>query len=223
MAAVVLLGGAAVWAGVGGEDHKSEARFTSSPDVCSSVPGATLERYVPNAEGPSAVPATVSAQERYAACAWEEPVAGKGGTTLTSHRLNVAVRLHLDDTGRAQAEYDDAWRGAGAMAGTAKAQAGSIDSEAPSVVGGVGDRMFTQHRTLDSALGRSGTVAATVLLRNAVITVEYRGATFPLERDGTAKLKDSRPMDEATARAGAEAVARDLVGALNACGKCLSR
>ncbi|OLT10832.1 hypothetical protein BJF79_25510 [Actinomadura sp. CNU-125] len=98
---------------------------------------------------------------------------------------------------------------------------GSLHAEAPNVVAGLGDHAFTHHRTLKSGLGNTGTVTATVRLRNVVVTVDYRGSTFPLDADGSPDLGESSPLDEETARAGAVALARDTATAFTSCTDCL--
>ncbi|MCQ0008422.1 hypothetical protein [Actinomadura madurae] len=223
VALALVAGGGAFWA-LGGPSGESEAgRFTSMPEPCSLVPGETLERYVPNSEPPVPSEARNSADARYEACEWAEPMGAAGSAeTLTSHRLNVAVRLHLDGTEPAKSEYDAAWGGARSMAGTADGAAGALHAEAP-VTMGIGDQAFAQHLTLSGSLGRSGSVAATVRLRNAVISVRYRGTTSPAGVDGAPKAGKTAPLDEAEARAGAEAVARGIAGTLAACKDCVSR
>lgn len=222
-AAAVLLAGAAAWAGSGsGEEHPAVARFTSMPDLCSTVSRGTLGQYAPNAADPIADPVQDSGSQRYGTCGWAEPTEGKG-RSLTSRQVRVAIRLHLDGSRLAESDYDAAFGGAVGMAGTAKSPLGSLHAEAPNQVSGIGERAFSHHRTLAGSLGKSGTVATTVLLRNAVIAVEYRGSTFPLASDGTAKLGESTPLDEAAARSGAEAIARDVTRALASCTSCLTR
>lgn len=162
------------------------------PEPCSLVPGETLERYVPNSEPPVPSEARNSADARYEACEWAEPMGAAGSAeTLTSHRLNVAVRLHLDGTEPAKSEYDAAWGGARSMAGTADGAAGALHAEAP-VTMGIGDQAFAQHLTLSGSLGRSGSVAATVRLRNAVISVRYRGRRRRAGVDGAPKAARRR-------------------------------
>jgi hypothetical protein len=190
------------------------------PEPCSLVPGETLERYVPRSDPPVPNEAVNSADERYGACEWEEPAGARGVRVV--HRLNVSVRLHLDGVASAKAEYDAAWNGARSMAGTTKGAPGSLHAEAPGVAR-IGDQAFAQHLTLSGPLGRTGTVAATVRLRNAVISVRFRGTSTPLDVDGSPKTRAASPLDEAAARAGAEAAARDVAGALAACHDCLSR
>ncbi|MEO3826961.1 hypothetical protein [Actinomadura sp. B10D3] len=221
--AVVLVAAGAVWALRGASGESEAGRFTSMPEACSLVPGEALERYVPNSEPPVPSEARNSANDRYEACEWAEPMgSATGAKTLASHRLNVAVRLHLDGVDPAKSEYDAAWGGARAMAGTTDGAAGALHAEAP-VTLGVGDQAFAQHLTLTGSLGRSGTVAATVRLRNAVISVRYRGTTSPAGVDGAPKAGKTAPLDEAQARAGAETVARGIAGTLATCKDCVSR
>jgi hypothetical protein len=219
--ALVAAGGGA-WALSGPSGDSTSARFTSVPEPCALVPGETLERYVPGSDPPVPSKAKNSADERYEACEWAEPMGARAARTLTSHRLNVSVRLHLDGVKPAKSEYDAAWGGARSMAGTSDADVGSLHAEAPTVIG-VGDQAFAQHLTLTGSLGRSGTVATTVRLRNAVITVRYRGTTSPLGVDGSPKAGKAAPLDEAAAREGAEAVARSITNTLATCKDCQGR
>jgi hypothetical protein len=222
-ALVLVAAGGIFWALSGPSRETAPPRFTSMPEACSLVPGEALERYVPNSEPPVPSEARNSAGDRYEACEWAEPMgAARGVKTLTSHRLNVSVRLHLDGVKPAKSEYDAAWGGARSMAGTTDGDVGSLHAEAPTVIG-IGDQAFTQHLTLTGSLGRSGTVAATVRLRNAVISVRYRGTTSPAGVDGSPKAGTTAPLGEAEARAGAEAVARGIAGTLATCEDCLSR
>ncbi|MEU8123203.1 hypothetical protein AB0C21_31205 [Spirillospora sp. NPDC049024] len=219
-ALVLVAAAGGVWAVSGSSGESGPARFTSMPEPCSLVPGETLERYVPMSDPPVPSKARNSPDERYEACEWAEPVGAKG--VGTSRRLNVSVRLHLDGLTSAKSEYDAAWDGARSMAGTAKGAPGSLHAEAPAAIG-IGDQAFTQHLTLTGPLGRSGSVAATVRLRNAVISVRFRGTTSPLGVDGSPKVGKAVPLDEAAARAGAEAAAREIAKTLAACEDCLSR
>ncbi len=218
-AAAVL--GTAVWATSGSGDDARPTRFTSMPEACSLVPGEILERIVPRSEPPVPSTAQNSTTARYAACEWSEPPGIARPGTTAAHRLDISVRLHLDGDAAAKSEYDAAWRGARAMAGTATGAPGDLHGEAPSVVR-IGEQAFTQHLTLNGTLGRSGTVKTTARLRNAVITVRYTGATA---EPGTAdpKTREKPPLDEATARNGAEQVARAVTEALTRCGTCLER
>lgn len=215
--------GVTAWTLNGSDGKPNPARFTSMPaEPCSLVPGGTLEQYVPNSDPPVPGVAKNSATERYIACEWTEPsVAAAGTKTLTTHRLNIAVRLHLDGVSPAKSEYDAAWGGAGAMAGTAKGAAGDLHAEAPTVTR-IGDQAFTHYSTLKGPLGQSGAVAATVRLRNAVISVRYTGTTSPLDKTGSPKPNASKPLDEATARTAAETVTRSVTDTLKACTKCLT-
>ncbi|WP_396445965.1 hypothetical protein [Actinomadura sp.] len=217
--ALVLVAGGVGWAVSASSGDSAPARFTSMPKPCELVPGETLERYVPRSDPPVPNEAANSADERYEACEWAEPPGAKG--VRASHRLSVSVRLHLDGAASAKAEYDAAWDGANSMAGTAKGAPGSLHAEAPSVAR-IGDQAFTQHLTLSGPLGATTTAAATARLRNAVITVRFRGTRSPLDVDGSPKTREAAPMDEATALAGAEAAARGIADTLAACEECLS-
>ncbi|WUH98135.1 hypothetical protein OHR68_32225 [Spirillospora sp. NBC_00431] len=223
LAVAVAIGGTA-WALNGSDEEPEPARFTSMPaEPCSLVPGGTLEQYVPNSDPPVPGEAKNSATERYIACEWSEPPEGSAGAkALTAHRLNVAIRLHLDGQAGAKSEYDAAWAGAKAMAGTAKGAAGALHAEAP-VATRIGEHAFTHYSTLKGPLGQSGTAAATVHLRNAVITVRYTGTTSPLDKGASPKASTPKPLDEAPARSGAENVARGITNTLAACTKCLTR
>lgn len=219
--AVVALSGA-VWASTG-DGESGSATFTSTPEPCTLVPWTALEQHVPNSSPPVPSETGPSATERYAACEWTEPQQGTAGAeTLTFHRLNVAVRLHLDGVKQAEAEYDAAWNGARALDGTSKAAGGSLHAEAPIVIE-MGDQAFVGYTTLKGPLGEAGTVTATVRLRNAVITVRYRGTTSRLGKDGSPKADASKALDEEAARAGAETIAKGVVDALSNCADCLSR
>ncbi|TDB95621.1 hypothetical protein [Actinomadura sp. 7K534] len=220
--AVVALSGA-VWASTGDGGESGSATFTSTPEPCTLVPWTALEQHVPNSSPPVPSETGPSATERYAACEWTEPQQGTAGAeTLTFHRLNVAVRLHLDGVEQAEAEYDAAWNGARTLGGTSKAAGGSLHAEAPIVIE-MGDEAFVGYTTLKGSLGEAGTVTATVRLRNAVITVRYRGTTSRLGKDGSPKAGASKALDEEAARAGAETIAKGVVDALSNCADCLSR
>lgn len=217
--AVALVAGGVGWGvyAVSGEDEP--ARFTSMPEPCSLVPGEMLERYVPLSDPPVPDKDAKSAGERYAACSWAERPGLAG--VQASRRLDVSVRLHLEGVAPAKAEYDAAWSGARTMEGTSKGASGSLRAEAP-VLLRVGDQAFAQHLTLTGPLGQSGTAAATVRLRNAVITVRFRTTASPAGKDASPKTPEA-PLDKANGRAAAEAAARSATAALAACGTCLSR
>ncbi|XRQ10845.1 hypothetical protein ACN3XK_08105 [Actinomadura welshii] len=223
--ALAILSGAvlsgAVWALTGDDGESGPAAFTSMPEPCTLVPGPALERHVPNSAPPVPNEAEPSATERYAACEWAEPQLGPAGTEeLSSHRLNVAVRLRLDGVEQAEAEYDAAWNGARTLNGTSTTAGGSLHAEAPAVIE-LGDQAFVHYTALKGPLGQAGTAAATVRLRNAVVTVRYRGTTSQLTKDGSPKAGASKALDEEAARAGAETVAKGVTETLANCTDCL--
>ncbi|SNT26724.1 hypothetical protein SAMN05443665_102186 [Actinomadura meyerae] len=218
-ALVLVAGGVGWWVqAASGEDEP--ARFTSMPEPCSLVPGETLEQYVPRSDPPVPNEAENSADERYAACSWAERPGLAG--VQASRRIDVSVRLHLDGTASAKSEYDAAWNSARTMEGTSTDAPGSLRAEAPTLIR-VGDQAFAQNLTLTGPLGRSGTAAATVRLRNAVITVRFRATVSPDAKDASPKTREAPPVDKASARAAAEAAARSATSALAACRTCLSR
>ncbi|TDC90348.1 hypothetical protein [Actinomadura sp. 7K507] len=211
----------AAWALGGHDGGSAPARFTSIPEPCLLVPGYTLERHVPNSDAPVPAKAATSATERYGACEWAEPSLGPpGAKTLTAHRLNVAVRLHLGGATQAESEFDAAWNGARSMAGKSQGAGGSLHAEAPSVIG-IGDRAFTHYSTLKGPLGRSGTATVTVRLDNAVISVRYRGTTSELGKDGSPKAGASKAPDEEATRADAETIAKSVTDTLATCADCV--
>ncbi|MFD0902532.1 hypothetical protein [Actinomadura sediminis] len=207
-----------------GDDSPAQKRYVSFPELCPSVIKGSFQQYMPNAgplveESPEqSAPGTL-----YRTCDWSEPMTANGTDVVTSRKLRVAARLHGGDDpiAAATSEYEAAWGGARSMAGTQDDSLGSLHAEAPSTVDGIGDHAFTHHRTLRSALADSGTVEATVRLRNVVVTVDYRGSTYPLGADGSPELSKSAPLDEATARAGAVAIARDVANTFTSCAACL--
>ncbi|MBE1533341.1 hypothetical protein [Actinomadura algeriensis] len=225
MAATLMVVGATVLIATSGEESPAREQYASFPELCASTSEGAFRKYMPNA-----APAAESTTEEtapgtlYTTCEWAEPMTQDGAKAVTSRRLRVAARLHGGDDAIAAAtsEYDAAWGGAKSMAGTDDGSMGSLHAEAPSTVADLGDHAFTHHRTLTSELADSGTVAATVRLRNVVVTVDYRGSTFPLDGDGSPKLAESTPLDEETARAGAVAIARDVANAFETCTDCRS-
>ena len=74
-----------------------------------------------------------------------------------------------------------------------------------------------------TALGRSGTSRMVVRTQNAVITVDFDGATYPLDHDGVAVQRKGVPLDESVTREAAQAVARDVTTALSSCRTCVRR
>ncbi|MFB4308697.1 hypothetical protein [Actinomadura sp. GTD37] len=218
--AVALIAGGIGWGVHAASGEAEPARFTSMPEPCSLVPGETLERYLPLTDPPVPDEGAKSADERYVGCSWVERPGLTG--VQASRRLDVSVRLHLKNVTLAEAEYDAAWNGARTMEGTSKGAPGSLRAEAPTLIR-IGDRAFAQYLTLTGPLGRSGTAAATVRLRNAVITVRFRATASPAGKDASPKTREAPPLDKAAARAAAEAAARGMTAALTACRTCLSR
>lgn len=223
-AAAVLIGGAVVW-GTSGSDEKPAPRihFAALPGACRSPSAAVLSKYMPAAGKPTPDTGGVSGDQRYAACDWREPLSAEKGRTLTSRHLRVAMRLFVGASGLADAEsdYRSAWRTS--KQGTVTDSVGSIHNEAPILTRGLGDEAFLHHTVTTTALGRSGTSRMVVRTQNAVITVDFDGAAYPLDRDGVAVQRRGVPLDESVTRDAAQAIARDVTTALSSCKTCVRR
>lgn len=223
-AAAVVIGGAVVW-GTSGTDEKPAppVHFAALPDACRSPSTAVLSKYMPTAGKPTPDTGGVSGDQQYAACDWREPLSAEKGKTLTSRHLRVAMRLFVGASGLADAEsdYRSAWRTS--KQGTVTDSVGSIHNEAPVLTRGLGDEAFLHHTVTTTALGRSGTSRMVVRTQNAVITVDFDGATYPLDHDGVAVQRKGVPLDESVTREAAQAVARDVTTALASCRTCVRR
>ncbi|MBW8485274.1 hypothetical protein [Actinomadura parmotrematis] len=221
-ALAALAASAAVW-GLSGSD-KTPDRYTSLPAPCGTITSATLGKYAPGATARALPPTNGSAGQRAASCHWEQPLTGARDQETASHDIDVLIRLYSDprqglDTARSA--YTTAWQAARDLAGTSENAGLQVHSEAPTLLPGVGDQAFTQH-AVAGGLSATGKVEATVRVRNALIVVGYEGATFLPGSLGTPRQSQARPLDEAQARAGAEAAARDAAAALAACKPCLT-
>ncbi|MWA06021.1 hypothetical protein F8568_037855 [Actinomadura sp. LD22] len=221
---VVVGGGAVLW-GTSGADEKPPPRihFAALPEACQAPSAAVLSKYMPAAEKPTPDTGGASGDQRYASCEWREPLSAQKGKTLISRHLRVAMRLFVGASGLADAksDYQSAWRTS--AQGTVTDSVGSIHNEAPVLTRGLGDDAFLHHSVTTTALGRSGTSRMVVRTENAVITVDFDGATYPLDHDGVAVQKKAVPLDESVTREAAQAVARDVTTALSSCKTCVRR
>jgi hypothetical protein len=223
-AAVVVIGGAAVWATAGSDGKPAPpVHFAALPDACRSPSAGVLSKYMPAAGKPTPDTGGVSGDQQYAACDWREPLSAGKGRTLTSRHLRVAMRLFVGASGLADAEsdYRSAWRTS--KQGTVTDSVGSVHNEAPILTRGLGDEAFLHHTVTTTALGRSGTSRMVVRTQNAVITVDFDGAVYPLDHDGVAVQRKGVPLDESVTREAAQAVARDVTTALSSCKTCVRR
>lgn len=221
-AAAVVLGGALLW-GTSGSDKKPAPRiqFAALPEACQAPSAAVLSKYMPAAEKPTPDTGGVSGDQRYASCEWREPLSAQKGKSLTSRHLRVAIRRFVGAAGLADAksDYRSAWRTSGQ--GTVTDNVGSIHNEAPVLTRGLGDEAFLHHRMTTTALGRSGLSRMVVRDSNVVITVDFDGATYPLDHDHVAVLGKATPLDESTTAEAAQAIARDTARVLTSCRPCL--
>jgi hypothetical protein len=212
-AAVAVLasaGAVLMWPGDDGGSAEAGARFRSLPEACASVPASTVERLVPNAR---------DAKPSEGGCEWKEPTAGNGGERLTARSITVGFELQ-DGTVRARQVYKTLWDTARNGSGRSAGEPAEIVYRPPFPLAGLGDEAFARAVQSKGSLGRNGKVVVTVRLRNAIITTEYRGSTYPLDKAGFPEHDKAEPMDTPTARAGAEEVARSAAAALAACSGC---
>ncbi|GAA2161712.1 hypothetical protein [Actinomadura napierensis] len=219
-----MIGGAVVW-GTSGSDEKPATRihFAALPEACQSPSTSVLSKYLPAAGKPAPDAGGVSGDQQYVACEWREPLSAQKGRTLVSRHLRVVMRLFAGGPGLADAksDYQSAWRTS--KEGTATDSVGSIHNEAPILTRGLGDEAFLHHTVTTTVLGRSGTSRMVVRTENAVITVDFDGAAYPLDHDGVAVQKKAVPLDESVTREAAQAVARDVTTALSSCRTCVRR
>jgi hypothetical protein len=198
----------------------------SFPDPCTAVPRATIERLAPKAGTAEPYKPDGSASgERFVQCTWDEPTAGEGSGRLTSRNIIVGIRLLLDGEGetgptRAREAYKAAWDSARAGQGRTTGAPAEIRFQAPFFLAGIGDEAFARPIQSKGSLGNAGKVLVTVRLRNALVTTEFRGSTYPLDKDGFPDFAKAVPLDTQTARSGAETMARELTAALAACAAC---
>ncbi|TDD59605.1 hypothetical protein [Actinomadura rubrisoli] len=199
--------------------------FAAIPAACFKPSDGTLARYMPQAGQPETDTdrARSGRPLEYASCTWQEPLSAPKGKTLTSRWLRVAVRLHAGAAGITEAKdtYGAAWRSS--SAGTESSSFGSIHQEAPEVVPGIGDEAFVRHITAKTSLGESGRMSITVRLKNTVVTVEFQGARYPLDRDGVIQRSKAIPLDKPTMREAVMAFGRDVSSSLAACKPCRRR
>ncbi|MFB4301403.1 hypothetical protein [Actinomadura sp. NTSP31] len=180
-----------------------------------------LSKYLPAAGKPTPDTGGLAGDQQYVACEWREPLTAEKGKTLVARHLRVATRLFVGTSGLTDAEsdYRSAWRTS--SQGTITDSIGSTHNEAPQLVRGLGNEAFLHHRVTTTAVGRSGTSRMVVRTENAVITVDFDGATYPLAHDGVAVQSKGVPLDESVTRIAADAIARDVAAALTSCKTCL--
>ncbi|WP_173098465.1 hypothetical protein [Actinomadura verrucosospora] len=224
VAAAVVIGGAVVW-GTSGSGDKGAPRnhFVALPAGCEAPSPNLLKQYMPAAEKATPDVGGVSGDQKYASCDWREPLRAEKGKSLTSRHLRVATRLFVGASGLADAksDYQSAWRTS--KQGTVTDSVGSVHNEAPVLTRGIGDEAFLHHSVTTTALGRSGTTRMVVRTQNAVVTIDFDGGTYPLDHDGIAVQRKGVPLDETVTRGAAQAIARDVTGALSACLTCVRR
>jgi hypothetical protein len=222
-AAVVAIaaGAVAVWTTSGSDTKPApKARFIALPEACQAPSAAILSRYLPTAEKPTPDTGGISGQQQYAACDWREPLRTKKGKQLVSRHLHVMIRLFAGETALADAEseYRSSWRTS--AQGTISDDVGSTRNEAPQLIRGLGDEAFLHHRMTTTALGRSRVSRMVTRTSNIVITVDFDGATYPLDHDGVAVLSKGTPLDKSTTADAAQAIVRDTTTVLTACRPC---
>ncbi|MDL4814894.1 hypothetical protein [Actinomadura opuntiae] len=224
VAAVLVVGGGVAWGVSGSADEPPpKLHFAALPDACQSPSSAVLSKYLPAAGKPTPDAGGVSGDQQYVGCDWREPLSAEKGKTLVVRHLRVATRVFVGAFGLADAksDYRSAWRTS--SQGTVTDTVGSTHKEAPQLVRGLGNEAFLHHRVTTTALGRSGISRIVVRLENAVITVDFDGATYPLAHDGVAVQSKGVPLDESVTRQGVEAIARDVAAGLASCKVCLRR
>ncbi|MEV4254030.1 hypothetical protein AB0J52_12805 [Spirillospora sp. NPDC049652] len=219
--ALLLAAGGVAWAvaGSGSGEKKERAAFASAPDMCAAVSQGTLDRLVPKAQKP---PTTGTyPDQRYTYCDWRSSTIGEPGVKRIVERgVMVAVRLSANDSA-ARLDFESEWRGALRIGGTTSL--GTLHSDATARISGIGDQAFFTHRTATSGLGKIGTAEETVRVRNAVVTVSYRGRDSRADRFGWADQKTTLPLDATTGRPPADALAQEVVTALTSCAPCRAR
>ncbi|MFC5184027.1 hypothetical protein [Actinomadura harenae] len=222
VAAIAVLGGAA-WAvgGSSGDAEPKEERFTSFPAACSTITKPTVAQYVPRSEQPLG---DKSASTGHSWCLWSGSLRAAPGAKHIVYRTAKIDIVSYESRASAKSAYDSAWRTTVTSSGSSSTiGGGKLVGDASEPVNGLGDQAFYHHRTSTSALGRSGEAGETIRLRNLIITVAYGGFTAPADELGTPAQKGQVPLDTATGRPGADALAHDAVNALNACPTCLHR
>ncbi len=220
-AAVLVVGGGVLAFGGSSPKPAAEPFFATLPAACPGPGEALMSRYLPRTEKPTQDGGWVlSGPEQYVSCTWSEPMSASGAKTVVSRQLHIAVRLYRDASALTKAtdEYGAAWRSS--SAGTMTDSIGSMHNEAPERLSGIGDEAFVHHRTAKTALRESGTASMSVRLQNAVISLEFQGAEYPLDRDGVTDPGKARPLGKAQVREAVIAFGRNVAASLAACKKC---
>ncbi|RMI36860.1 hypothetical protein EBO15_37430 [Actinomadura harenae] len=182
--------------------------------MCGAVSQATLDRLVPKAKPPPTSGTYPS--RRYTYCGWNSPTNAKRGG---ERGVMVAVRLSANDTA-AKADFESAWQGALQTQGTTSP--GTLHSDAATRINGIGDQAFFTHRTATSGLSTLGTAEETVRVRNAVVTVSYRGRDS--NPDGPSKANQKRtPLNATTGRLSTDTLAHEVIATLTSCTPCRPR
>ncbi|MEV5570963.1 hypothetical protein AB0L06_13015 [Spirillospora sp. NPDC052269] len=221
VAALAILGGAA-WA-VGGpsDDKPTEERYTSFPAACAVVTKPTLDQFVPRAEPPVG---DKSGSKQHSWCMWAGPLRAEPGSKRILYRTARIDIVAYESIVSAKSAYDASWRTAIAFSGSnSTIGGGKLVGDASEPINGLGDQAFYYHRTSTTALGRSGESGETIRVRNLMLTVTVNGFNAPADELGTPATKGQTPLDSATGRPGADALAHDAVNALNACTTCRHR
>ncbi|WP_026414768.1 hypothetical protein [Actinomadura oligospora] len=221
VAAVAILGGAA-WAvsGSSGGEPKEE-RYTSFPAACATVTKPTLDQFVPRAEAPVG---DKSGSKEHSWCLWTGPMRAQPGSKRVVYRTARVDIVAYENIASAKSAYDSAWRTAVSFSGSnSTIGGGKLVGDASEPINGLGDQAYYYHRTSTTALGRSGESGETIRVRNLILTVTLNGFNAPADELGTPAPKGQTPLDTATARPGADALAHDAVNALNACSTCRHR
>jgi hypothetical protein len=165
--------------------------------------------------------------EVFAACNWTAGTGAAGRGARGQRRLHVEVRVslpraNLSGLEAARRQYAAALAAAEDMAAKRlTVDTGTVEHWAVLPLRDLGDGGFAQYEQTQGDTARAGLGRVVARLRNAVVTVEYSGANYPVGQNGFPDRSRASPLDGSTAQQGAAGVAIQLTKALAACVVCM--